>query len=387
MRSLLIILACTPLLAQEQPPSVPAARQPTLMQQFRFTDAATTERNVLGRIVVKAQDGGVLVEDQEGAYWNITPNQLKEQVETETEYRRLNRSEHLALLKNRYPALTDVRQTDHFLILSNTGPAYTDWTASLLERYYAAFFEYWKTAGLELQPPSDTLIVLIWREKATFDAFYKQDVGQESPGSFGYYSNRRNHVVLYDFANKSAVTPKQREDQTVRDIERAVKKEPFSVATVVHEATHQLAFNSGLHTRYADNPVWLTEGIAMFCESADAGLASRKPRIGRTNAYRRKSLKQYLQNVSADTVSSLTDSDKRFQSADTANDAYTEAWALTSYLMNRRKTEFIEYIKANQNNPVLIFPGSEARRESFDSTVGEPTSFVKPMQSYLKRIR
>ena len=46
-----------------------------------------------------------------------------------------------------------------------------------------------------------------------------------------------------------------------------------TVATVVHEATHQMAFNCGLHTRYADIPVWVSEGIAMYFETLeDPGL-------------------------------------------------------------------------------------------------------------------
>ena len=34
------------------------------------------------------------------------------------------------------------------------------------------------------------------------------------------------------------------------------------MATIVHEATHQIAFNCGLHTRLSDCPLWFSEGIA-----------------------------------------------------------------------------------------------------------------------------
>jgi len=37
-----------------------------------------------------------------------------------------------------------------------------------------------------------------------------------------------------------------------------------TVSTIVHEATHQIAFNCGLHTRLSDCPVWFSEGIAMY---------------------------------------------------------------------------------------------------------------------------
>ena len=41
------------------------------------------------------------------------------------------------------------------------------------------------------------------------------------------------------------------------------------VATVVHEATHQMAFNCGLHARLAPVPVWVSEGIATYFETPD----------------------------------------------------------------------------------------------------------------------
>ena len=44
---------------------------------------------------------------------------------------------------------------------------------------------------------------------------------------------------------------------------------PGVTVTVIHEATHQIAFNCGLHTRYADNPLWLTEGMALYFETPD----------------------------------------------------------------------------------------------------------------------
>ncbi len=178
--------------------------------------------------------------------------------------------------------------------------------------------------------------------------------------------------MLYDFASPTGITAEQRDKQTVRNIERAVRKIPFNVATAVHEATHQLSFNSGLHTRFADNPVWLTEGLAMYFESADPGTGSKSIRIGRSNSWRRKGLKTYLRSMSAETVTSLTESDERFRNAETATDAYTEAWALTTYLMNRKQAEFIEFIKSIQAEPRLIWRKPAARIENFESTVGSP---------------
>ena len=37
--------------------------------------------------------------------------------------------------------------------------------------------------------------------------------------------------------------------------------------TIIHEATHQTAYNVGVHARFADQPRWLVEGLAMMFEA------------------------------------------------------------------------------------------------------------------------
>src|SRR5690349_23883131 len=88
--------------------------------------------------------------------------------------------------------------------------------------------------------------------------------------TFGYYSARTNRVALYDLSADETAGPLG--DAASRDeVTRRLSKFPSSVATVVHEAVHQLAFNTGLQVRYADNPMWVSEGLAMYFETPDFG--------------------------------------------------------------------------------------------------------------------
>ena len=59
-----------------------------------------------------------------------------------------------------------------------------------------------------------------------------------------------------------------------------------SVATIIHEATHQIAFNSGLQTRFADVPLWVSEGMAVFFETPDLQSAKGWRTIGAVNTTR-----------------------------------------------------------------------------------------------------
>ena len=273
-----------------------------------------------------------------------------------------------------------IQQSDHYLIAFNTPPAYAEWCSGLLEKFYAGFFAYWKKhLNMELPEPDSKLVVVLFRDQAQFKQFYEQDVGQKTQSSFGYYSIRRNRAVLYDFSGLDEDDAKD-----VGSVRRALKKSPFNVATMIHESTHQLCFNTGLHTRYADNPVWLTEGLAMYFEAPYFGSAKWNT-IGRYTDWRKAATKAYKDNVSAGTLTSLMQSDDRFRKAESANDAYTEAWALTLYLMKNREGEFAEYLKAVSGKTPLVWDKPEQRLQLLEKTIGTPDDLAGPVKAYLKR--
>src|SRR5205823_11061826 len=44
-----------------------------------------------------------------------------------------------------------------------------------------------------------------------------------------------------------------------------------NIATIMHEAAHQMSFNTGMLRRDGDLPVWLVEGLATYCEATEQG--------------------------------------------------------------------------------------------------------------------
>ena len=72
-----------------------------------------------------------------------------------------------------------------------------------------------------------------------------------------------------------------------------------TVATIVHEATHQLAYNTGLQTRYAGNPMWVSEGIAVYFETPDLDSARGWRYIGAINRLHLNHFREYAQSASA----------------------------------------------------------------------------------------
>ena len=118
------------------------------------------------------------------------------------------------------------------------------------------------------------------------------------------------------------------------------------VATIVHEATHQIAFNCGLQTRLADIPLWLCEGMAVYFEAPDL---TEQPRLAR---HRPRELPA-ARNVPPQPAELATRLARRHCSSTTAASAtrstavaaYADAWALNYYLIKYRPHEYAAYLK------------------------------------------
>ncbi len=143
------------------------------------------------------------------------------------------------------------------------------------------------------------------------------------------------------------------------------------VATIVHEATHQIAFNCGLHARYSDCPLWFSEGIAVYFETPD--LRSRKgwSGIGAVNRLRLVRLREYLKRRPADSLRTLIAEDKRFRDPQQNLDAYAEAWALTYYLLRRHPRQYVAYLKVLSEKKPLLEDDPKTRLKEFQQAFGD----------------
>jgi hypothetical protein len=143
-----------------------------------------------------------------------------------------------------------------------------------------------------------------------------------------------------------------------------------TVATVIHEATHQLAFNSGLQTRFADNPFWLSEGLAIYFESPD--LSSRRgwKRVGEINETRLRGMRDYLARRPATSLASLITDDQRFRQTQEAKDAYAEAWSLCYFLIRRHPDGFRRYLEIIRGKQALGRDTPEQRLREFQEAFG-----------------
>ena len=356
---------------------------------IRFRDETGNETSVEGRVLVRASDG-LLIEDPARRLWTVTSPQLDEETATDRPFTFFDSAQlGSRLVEEGRAAGIDadfhVHTTDNYVIAASTPEAYSEWTSQLLERMQIAFQSYWKNRRFELTPLASPLPVLILSNQSQFAKLAEFDRTPASATGQGYYLVTANRIVLFDLTAQNGDTPAT----TIAEVQRRAQRIPASVATVVHEATHQIAFNRGMHRRYADNPVWLTEGMAMYFEAPD--LRSRRgwSGIGKVNASRLFRFREFLKSKrEPDSIETLVKDNSRFGDADSAIDAYAEAWALTYFLIRTRIRDYTQYLKLVSQNQPLDWDSPEERLAEFQSVFGNDLAKLnRELLSFTRRLR
>lgn len=387
--TLLIFFAGASSEASGQPPVADRKSVGDPLIRVRFRAVSEREETVDCRLLVRAVDGGLLVEDRSSRLWTVTPDRLIEETPLagkvfapfSTEELGQHLIGELRNAGNNSEFL--IHSTEHYVLCTDTSRAYAEWCGGLLERLHKAFRVYWSAKQMDIHEPEFLLPVIILKTKTEFSQLAAADRTPASANGHGYFLITANRIVLYDLT----FTESQAPAKTVSEVFRRVQKVPASMAAVVHEATHQIAFNTGLHTRYADNPMWMTEGMAMYFETPDLKNRRGWQTIGRLNRSRRSQFLEYVaKRRQADSLESLVGSDARFRDPQTIPDAYAEAWALSYFLMRTRPRPYSAWLSRIAAQPPLKFGTTQDRLKLFRSEFGEDLNALdQKMLSWIRR--
>ena len=80
----------------------------------------------------------------------------------------------------------------------------------------------------------------------------------------GQRGKRRSAATCWASTRRPAIASRSTIRGPARSNSRAWQQ---NEATIIHEATHQMAFNTGVHNRFAPTPVWLAEGLGTMFEA------------------------------------------------------------------------------------------------------------------------
>jgi hypothetical protein len=344
-------------------------------------------KTIEGQLVVQAADGGVLVLGRDGRLNTIGRAKSPKVEWLDRPFERFNAAELGRALREELGPEFEIVETRHYVIATRAGREYAQWCGDLFERLLAAFLDHWRAAGLALEEPKWPLPAIIFAGEADFKPFAVADAGEFAGDSKGYYSIPTNRIVLYDLTAAKG----RKRATTTAEIKRRASAASFNIATVVHEATHQIAFNSGMHTRLADNPLWLTEGMAMYFETPDLDGTRGWKTIGEIN---RPRLTRFLdfarKRRKRDSIATLIAGTDRFIDAHKAADAYAESWALTYFLNERHREQYVGYLKQLAKKHPMIWDDQDARVAEFQAAFGTDmktldAEFLKYMRGLPRR--
>jgi hypothetical protein len=364
---------------KKEPEPQPEAEQEEVakLETFVFKDDKKKSQTVVGRVLVEAADGGLLLLGQDGRLWTVEKPNLTSRKGSNDDFMPLSAEALGKVLTEEIGGKCDLVYTKHYVICSRAGKPYAQWCGALFERLYTAFHNYWKQRGLELGEPDFPLPALVFANEKQFAEFATKDAGPETATAKGYFSIPSNRMVIYDLTGGDG--------KGEGDFADRLAAAPFNIATVVHEATHQIAFNSGMHTRFADNPLWLTEGMAMYFETPDLTSKSGWKTVGAVNDLRFHQFMELSKRGRAeDSLTTLLQSDARFTDPKQMRDAYCEAWALCYFLIKTRKDDFSQYLVRLAEKSELEWDDPKGRLNDFQEVFGKDlkkidADFVKYM--------
>ena len=287
-------------------------------------------------------------------------------------------------------------RSKHFLAVSNTAEAFTRMQLERCELLYDLFWSHFRAKGFRLQRPPTRLMVALFDAPEGMDAY----IGQRMPAAIaGLYHPPSNRLVVYDYGrnrgllfNKDAgqkfagTLRTDLERQIVRDtIERCAgeMRADANVAALMHEAAHQMSFNTGMLNRAGDQALWLAEGLATYCEATEQGYWKG---MGAPNPERLRLLAAALGGqLKVIPLRSLLESDAWLHGPGAGQRAaigYAQSWALFRMLIKEQPRALKRYLE-------LIYPRrtSEHRLADFVQVFGaDVAKLEKRHHAYIKRV-
>ncbi len=287
---------------------------------------------------------------RDGRLWEFAPDAAANFKKTSSSFRPYSVSELRAALLRELGEQYDVSGTGHYVIAHPKGQR--DRWAERFEDLYKNFWRYVSVRGFKPVEPEFPLIGVVCVNREDFQRVAAAQGMKRTGGILGFYDMLTNRILLYDMDSKGAVDWREKAD------------------VLIHEATHQTAFNVGVHNRYAKPPVWVAEGLATSFEARGVYDAHGFPNLSdRVNRGRYDDFRMIVPNHKPEIIQALVASDDVFRKAPPV--AYAEAWALTFYLMEKYPKKYAAYLAKTAQRESFSTYAAKERLADFTTVFGD----------------
>ena len=294
----------------------------------------------------------LVVLGRDGTIWRLPAADARHSRKTSERFSGYSPSELRAMLLRELGEGYEVSGTGHYLVAHPRGKG--DRWAERFEDLYRTFVRWFSVRGFAVQDPPFSLVGVVCRDREDFARQAAR--GQVSPGRgvLGFYSTRTNRILLYDVGDEAPGRARWQQN----------------ASTVVHEATHQVAFNTGIHSRYSPPPTWVAEGLAMMFEPVASRAGEDDSPAGVAHAGWLRQLRQSVApRLRPEVLADLIAGDGAFQKDPPA--AYAAAWGLTFYLAQTQPRKYAEYLARTAAHPPLAPLGAAQRTADFTAVFGD----------------
>ncbi len=212
---LLLIIGGTPAIAGDEFPAMGMIELTLSGHKLEGTPLAWNE----DKVHLLARDGKL---------WEFRPEAAENFRQTADRFRSYSTSELRAELLRELGNDFEVSGTGHYLIVHPRGQR--DLWAERFEELYRSFTRYFSVRGFRLTQPPFPLVGVVCKNQRDFRQLSASQGVNASRGVLGYYSQDTNRITMYDTGGSA-------------------KQWQENAAVIIHEATHQTAFNTGVHSR------------------------------------------------------------------------------------------------------------------------------------------
>ena len=222
------------------------------------------------------------------------------------------------------------RNTDHFSIISGPRQAQGEKIADVLELAYSHFKSLFERHDFELRAPEEKLTWITFADTASFNRYAAETEGRDLSPLTGYYSAGTNAVAMITPQKMSTWRVKEQASPSL-DIIACPPDAEADLVKLVHEAAHQLSFNTGLLKRKVMYPLWASEGLAMVFERSLLSEYFQSSRYTSLRARQLAMLYRRGQLIRLDEFIGMSRVDDA-----RAIDVYAQAWGLFQFLCDHR---------------------------------------------------
>lgn len=288
----------------------------------------------------------------------FNPKKAKNAKRTAPRFKGYSDSEMRARLYREFGDRYQFTSTGHYLVVHPRGEAGL-W-AKRFEQIYKAFLSYVRVRGFQVREPEFPLVAVVFRNRGEYDSFVRRSKTKALPNTLGHYNHESNRVYLFDIT-----------------AENSGRDWSENAETIIHEVTHQMAFNLGVHSRPSPPPYWIPEGLATVFEARGVwrprGSDRREDRI---NQGRLRDFRHFAKDGDAPfSLKTFVASDTPFRSNGAA--AYAQAWALSFYLSETQPRAFCQHLAATADRPVYSLFSAGERLKLFKEAFGSDLEILE----------